>query len=79
MTASNRSASTMPCLQGRPGTGCRGASHTHPTLGIGYPQHVQQEGEVTPGPGRDGTALAEPVMRIAGGKVVAPVLQAEMG
>ena len=53
--------------------------HTHPALGISYPQHVQQGGEVTPRLGRDGTALAEPVMRIAGGKVVAPVLQAERG
>ena len=53
--------------------------HTHQALGISYPQHVEQGGEVPPGLGRDGAALAEPVMRIAGGKVVAPVLQAERG
>ena len=54
-----------------------GHHHAHPALGAGHRQHVQQEGQVAPGLGRDGPVSVETVVGIAGGELVAPVLQAE--
>ena len=42
-------------------------------------EHVQQEGEVSLGPGRDCTVAVEAVVRVVGCEVVAPVLEAEGG
>ena len=38
---------------------------------------MHEEGQVAPGLGRDGLVAVEAVMRVVGGEVVAPVLQAE--
>ena len=54
-----------------------GHHDAHPALGVGHRQHVQQEGQVAPGLGRDGPVAVEAVMLVARCVVVAPVLQAE--
>ena len=44
---------------------------------VGHAEHVQHEGEVAPGPGRDGAVAVEAVVRVVGREVVAPVLETE--
>ena len=39
-----------------------GHHHAHPALGVGYRQHVQQEGQVGPGLGRDGPVAVEAML-----------------
>ena len=54
-----------------------GHHHAHPALDVGNRQHVQQEGQVATGLGRDGPVAVEAVVGVSWGEFVAPVLQAE--
>ena len=56
-----------------------GHDHAHHALGVGDAEHVHEKGQVAPGLGRDGVVAVEAVVRVVGGEVVAPVLQAEGG
>ncbi len=48
-----------------------GHDRTHPALGVGYPQHMRQEGQVTPGLGRDGSVAIKAVVGGGGDELVA--------
>ena len=81
VTASNRSASTIP-RRILPSAALRkpdgvGHHHAHPALGVGRRQHVQQGGRSPQGLGRDGPVAVEAVGWVVGGELVAPVLQTE--
>ena len=54
-----------------------GHYHAHHALGVGHSQHMQQEGEVAPGLGRNRPVAVEAVVEVVGREVVSPVLQAE--
>ena len=54
-----------------------GHDNAHHALGVGHRQHVQQEGQVTPSPGRNGAVAVKAMVRVVGREVVPPVLQAE--
>ena len=66
MTASNRSALTNAfpylALGAAPEQDSVGHYHAHPALGVGHRQHVQQEGQVAPGLGRDSAVAVESVV-----------------
>ena len=64
-------------LRAAPEQDAVGHHDAHHALGVGHPEHVQQEGEVALGLRRDGAVAVEAVVRVAGREVVPPALEAE--